>query len=374
MGQLTCADCQKEAEAEQGYLRPDGFVCRPCYEKRLGDPAYVAGLERELLGLLDTVAGNTDAAGQTLSLSQPLGEAARCALDSLTGLAVGDALGATREGRPYDPGAPPLSLPRPDSSALWTDDTQMALSVVEVLLEAGEIDTGRLARAFARRYESWRGYGAGMHALLNRLRSGEEWETARFAVFRDGSFGNGSAMRVAPLGAFLGDRPDAEVVEQATRSAVVTHAHAEGVAGAVAVALAAGHAARSRGGPAPDAVRTLDAVRAALPPESAVAQGLDSARALPPDTDLGRAVDLLGNGSRVSCADTVPLALWIATSHPDDYRSAVETAVAAGGDTDTTAAIVGGIVAARVSASAIPTEWRDAVEPLPIVAAAPRQP
>jgi ADP-ribosylglycohydrolase len=64
--------------------------------------------------------------------------------------------------------------------------------------------------------------------------------------------------------------------------------------------------------------------------------------------------------------DTVPLALWIATAHWDDYRRAVETAVAAGGDTDTTAAIVGGIVAARTSTTAIPGEWREAVEPLPL--------
>ena len=81
---------------------------------------------------------------------------------------------------------------------------------------------------------------------------------------------------------------------------------------------------------------------------------------------LGRAVDLLGNGSRVSCADTVPLALWIAAFHLDDYPAAVETAVAAGGDTDTMAAIVGGIVAARISAAGIPPAWREAVEPLPI--------
>lgn len=44
--------------------------------------------------------------------------------------------------------------------------------------------------------------------------------------------------------------------------------------------------------------------------------------------------------------------------------------MAAGGDTDTMAAIVGGIVASRVEASAIPAEWRDAVEPLPFVTAA----
>ena len=66
-----------------------------------------------------------------------------------------------------------------------------------------------------------------------------------------------------------------------------------------------------------------------------------------------------------SPADTVPLALWISLSHPDDFRAAVETAVAAGGDTDTMAAIVGGIVASRVSAAAIPPEWRETVEPLP---------
>ena len=83
-------------------------------------------------------------------------------------------------------------------------------------------------------------------------------------------------------------------------------------------------------------------------------------------TDLGEAVALLGNGSKVSCADTVPLALWIATRHLDDYREAVETAVAAGGDTDTMAAIVGGIVASRVGVSGIPAEWREAVEPLPL--------
>jgi len=293
---------------------------------------------------------------------------ARRALDSLIGLAAGDALGATREGQPYTPGAPPLSLSR-SRPAPWTDDTQMALSLFEILLGTGGVDPARLANAFARRYEPGRGYGAGMHTLLRQLRSGEDWETARFAVFPDGSFGNGSAMRVAPLGAFLSERPEGDVVEHATRSAVVTHAHPEGVAGAVAVALAAWLAARSRGGSTPGAATVLEFVGAALPAESAVAQGLASARALPPGTELGEAVDRLGNGSRVSCADTVPLALWIASAHMDDFRTAVETAVAAGGDTDTVAAIVGGIVASRVEASGIPPEWRDAVEPLPFVTA-----
>jgi ADP-ribosylglycohydrolase len=369
---LTCADCGRAAEAEEVVLRPDGFVCSLCDEKRLGDPGYVARQEAEVLELVQTVVGAPDDAAQALHVPAPPTGAVGRALDSLVGLAVGDALGATREGWPYDPAAPPLSPPKPGTRVLWTDDTQMALSVVEVLLERDGVDPDHLARAFARRYEPWRGYGTGMHALLRRLRSGGHWETDRFAIFRDGSFGNGSAMRVAPLGAFLAERSRGEIIEQATRSAVVTHAHPEGVAGAVAVALAAGHAARSRGGAPPEAKHLLEGVVAALSGASDVARGVEEAIALPSDTSLGSAVERLGNGSRVSCRDTVPLALWIVASRMDDYRGAVETAVSAGGDTDTMAAIVGGVVAARVGVSGIPPEWREAVEPLPLETPTPR--
>jgi hypothetical protein len=65
------------------------------------------------------------------------------------------------------------------------------------------------------------------------------------------------------------------------------------------------------------------------------------------DTPLLEAVETLGNGRRVSCQDTVPWALWLALSHLDSYERAVRKAIAAGDDTDTTAAIVGSIVAAH---------------------------
>jgi ADP-ribosylglycohydrolase len=289
----------------------------------------------------------------------------RLAHDSLLGLAVGDALGAGSEGHSLRAG-PVRDLTPPTGVVLrWTDDTQMALSVVEVLQEAGEIDRDRLARAFARRYDAGRGYGAGMHILLSLLGEGRPWSEARHAVFADGSFGNGSAMRVAPLGAFLADQAAETVVDQAGRSAEVTHAHPEGVAGAQAIALAAWQAARSRGGEAPARALAFETVLAHLARESRVKEGVQTARQLSGATVLGEAVDALGNGSRVSCADTVPLVLWIAAGHMDDYAAAVQTAVAAGGDTDTLAAMVGGIVAARVSASGIPSRWREAVEPLP---------
>jgi len=165
-------------EPIHGYLRPEGFLRRECYGQRLEDPDYVARLERELLGLVE-VAGGVERADQTLSLPEPLRGSARLALDSLAGLSVADALGAAHEGQSYQPQTPAFALPA-QRPAPWTDDTQMALSVVEVLLETNGIDPDALARGFARRYEGWRGYGAGMHTLLGRVRSGEDWEAARF--------------------------------------------------------------------------------------------------------------------------------------------------------------------------------------------------
>ena len=62
----------------------------------------------------------------------------------------------------------------------------------------------------------------------------------------------------------------------------------------------------------------------------------------------------------------MPLALWLAFTHLDDYRGVVEAAVAAGGDVDTVAAMAGGIVAARLGTAVIPPEWLASVEPLPL--------
>jgi ADP-ribosylglycohydrolase len=285
------------------------------------------------------------------------------ACESLVGLSVGDALGAPWEGSAFNP----IRLTGqviPEGRAPWTDDTQMALAVVERLLAAGTIEPDLLASAFARRYEPWRGYGRGMHQLLPAIRDGGDWRDLTARLFVGGSYGNGSAMRVAPLGAYFHEAPADRVVIQAVRSAEVTHAHPEAKAGAIAVALAAWLAARSRG-----QVAAADPWAEILPhlePKLEVTQGLRNAASLPGDTTLGDAAFRLGNGSRVTCADTVPLALWIALRHVDDFALAVRHAIAAGGDADTLGAIVGGIVAARLGVERIPPRWRAAVEPLPI--------
>lgn len=90
--------------------------------------------------------------------------------------------------------------------------------------------------------------------------------------------------------------------------------------------------------------------------DSVVRKGIEKARRI---KTAEEAAYVLGNGSRVTAQDTVPFTLWVAAHHLDDYRAAITTCVKAGGDVDTTAAIVGGIIAAA------PPRWRDEREPLP---------
>ncbi|MGI5239676.1 ADP-ribosylglycohydrolase family protein [Dactylosporangium sp. CA-139066] len=282
--------------------------------------------------------------------------------DSLDGLSVGDALGAqffvpgTTFETLLDGTAPPGSWP-------WTDDTEMACTLAAHLRPHGRVDQDRLARAFAERFEPYRGYGGGAVVVLRRIRDGEPWrEVARDAFGGQGSMGNGAAMRVAPLGALhAGDARTAAL--EAMRSAEVTHAHPEGILGAVAVAVAAaeaGWARRVRNRPTP--AELLDAVLGYLI-DGLVRDGLRRARRL-----LGASVTEaaweLGNGAQVRAYDTVPFALWVAATRLDDYPAAIRACIEAGGDVDTTAAIVGGVVAAYTGRDGIPPDWLTQREPL----------
>ena len=252
------------------------------------------------------------------SLRVRVSQALERALVSLLGLSVGDAFGE-RFFMPH--GALHTAIDErtvPASPWRYTDDTQMALSLVEVLREHGTIDQDALAKSFVQRFDPMRGYGPGAQRLLERLKVGERWRDVSRALFRGvGSFGNGAAMRVAPLGAFFCDDA-ARCRAEAERSAEITHAHPEGIAGTVAIAAAASFACQTREQPFDPAAFMAHVL--SVTPGTYVREGIEEA-------------------------------LW-------------ET-VSALGDRDTTCAIVGGIVACRVGIEGIPASMRAAREPLP---------
>ena len=287
---------------------------------------------------------------------------ARCALE---GLSVGDAFGEQFFINPDVVDGLIAERALRDPPWHFTDDTQMALSVFSNLRQHGSIDADALAHSFAHRYDVSRGYGPAMHGMLENLRLGVAWNVAaRWLFSGQGSFGNGSAMRVAPVGAYFADDMDA-VVENARRSSEVTHAHPEATAGAVAVAVAAALAWRGRGAGAPPSRAEFLADILPFVPDSEVREKIRHARNLDPQASVRLAVAALGNGTGVSAQDTVPFALWCAGGHLDDFEETLWLTVSGLGDRDTTCAIVGGIVALYTGVEGIPSHWREAREPLP---------
>ena len=278
---------------------------------------------------------------------------------SLKGLSIGDAFGQQFFAQPE------LAASRMMPTPPWTitDDTVMAVSVVETLELESRIVPDLLAEKFARRYyeDPWRGYGGTAHGILRRIYEGTSWSIAAGEVFDgSGSMGNGGAMRAGPIGGYFADDIDA-CVENARLSAIVTHAHPDGQAGAIAVAIAAATAVRMSADD--DAGRIIEAAIAHTP-SGPTLDGLHNALDTPLTVDARTASNRLGNGGRVISSDTVPFSLWAAAKCLRDFEEAMWTTVSAFGDRDTTCAIVGSIVALAVGKSGVPQYWLDHREPL----------
>lgn len=288
------------------------------------------------------------------------------AMLSLEGLSVGDAFGqsfffvpsAVADSRQAERHIPPPPW-------FYTDDTVMAAAVVKCLGQYGKIDQDWLAHEFAREYrrEPDRGYGGTARGILHRIAEGMPWRTAAAEVFDgEGSCGNGGAMRAAPLGAWIHDDLK-ELVEQAKRSAAVTHAHPDGQAGAIAVALAAAWMVTQFDSRRPRSHRMIEFVLAHLP-RTETWWRLKKALTLPLEMSPRTVALILGNGSQVISSDTVPFCLWCVCRHPDDYKEALWSAVSVHGDMDTNCAIAGSLVALGAGYNGIPADWLAAREPL----------
>jgi ADP-ribosylglycohydrolase len=286
------------------------------------------------------------------------------ALDALLGVSVGDAFGNRFNERTPTIAGMLLRREIPPSPWRYSDDTLMACSVAAVLRERGHMDAGLLAESFAAHYAPDRGYGPKMREILEAAQTtGASVQDAAARLFGGrGSFGNGAVMRLPPLGAFHAHDPE-RAAREGMDSAAVTHTHPEAVAGASAISVAAALFAASRGGEL-DRGALFEAVLD-LVPRSDVRAAVERARDLDRSVQPLRAAKQLGADRDISCQVTVPFVLWMATRHADDFEAALWETVGVGGDRDTHAAIVGGILAARLGRGEIPSAWIEATEPLP---------
>jgi poly(ADP-ribose) glycohydrolase ARH3 len=275
----------------------------------------------------------------------------------LLGLAVGDALGANFEGQPRDsittryPTARHLIQNPPPGEQWYTDDTQMAIGIAETLVACGCIDEQKLCQRFAANYVPGRGYGRGARVILEAMIEGEDYKWLANNHFPGGSFGNGAAMRVAPVGLMF-HQDIGRLWEEAKLSALPTHTHALGVEGAQLLALAVGLAVNSadfnRGAFFHALGGKCDAVEYSGP--------LRRASRLENQADVA----LFGNG--IEAATSVVTAIAAFSLAPNSYEETIGSAILLGGDTDTIAAMAGAISGAFLGWQSIPSHLLEHLE------------
>lgn len=222
----------------------------------------------------------------------------------MIGAIAGDIIGSVYEHN----GVKTKDFPLFSSQSRFTDDTVLTVAVAQAIL-TGATYTDSI-RELGQRYPN-AGYGG----------SFIQWLFSNSPVPYN-SWGNGSAMRVSPVGfAFNSEN---EVLEQARMTAEITHNHPEGIKGAQATALAIYHARTSK---------DKEAIRFNIKDSFGY--------------DLDRSVDEIRHtySFDVSCQGTVPEAI-ISFLDSESYEDAVRNAVSLGGDSDTLACIAGGIAEA----------------------------
>jgi poly(ADP-ribose) glycohydrolase ARH3 len=156
---------------------------------------------------------------------------------SLLGVLVGDSLGAPIEG--FEPveiamryGRVVDHLPNRYGLGTYTDDTDMTILCAESLLNSGQFHADAMAKHLAQRFDAERRYGRGTIEALERINDGFHWSTASKNIYGpEGSYGNGGAIRVAPIALFYShDAPTLAL--HALASSTLTHAHPLATTGA----------------------------------------------------------------------------------------------------------------------------------------------
>ncbi len=274
------------------------------------------------------------------------------------GLLLGDAHGAPHEGGPLEKALWWL-IGRTHGKRRFTDDSQMAFDLGEHLLEYGKIEHQKLLLKFADSYRWSRGYGPSTVTVLKAARRGLEWQKATRVRFPAGSFGNGAAMRIAPLAVFLHQRVQPEeAIHWFRQSAEVTHPHPLAMDGAVALGLCI--------------LLSFDEVD----PFEILKSVLDSMETTAMNEKLQRVAELLKEnptpnareakrslGAGTAALESVPLSIYLGFRYREaDFAELMESANRGGGDTDTIAAMAGALWGASRGNSAFDSSFLNNTE------------
>ncbi|MDY7019022.1 MAG: ADP-ribosylglycohydrolase family protein [Chloroflexota bacterium] len=267
-------------------------------------------------------------------------------IGTLVGAAIGDSLGAGREGFSGFQEVREIG-PR------YTDDTAMMMGIAESLIHRHGFDGEHMAQTFIKNYERepWRGYGSGPPRIFNLIKQGISWDKAAEEIYLGGSFGNGAAMRIAPVALFYYEDQE-KLREIAYKSSKITHTNSLAIEGATLEAYAIALALKEE-------PQFLDKLKEFTECELYKKKLENIERLLDKKEDRKKIVKELGNG--VEAFNSVPTAIYSFLAN-SSFTEAIVYAVSLGGDTDTIGAMTGAIAGAWWGATEIPFAWQRRLE------------
>jgi len=293
----------------------------------------------------------------------------RAIIGCILGTAVGDSLGLPYEG--ISPHRRAKLFGPPDrhhflfGHGMVSDDTEHTLLVVQALIKA-KGNPRQFEHLLARSLRWWLTglpAGVGLATLRSILRLWRGVPPDRSGVY---SAGNGPAMRSPLLGVVFGDQPEV-LKEFVLRSTRMTHSDPKAFFGALTVALAAYLSSQSHDASPHDFSELI--CRRLPQNETAELIGLikqASASASKGETVCGFAESIgCRHGVSGYIYHTVCCVIQTWLRYPGDFAGGMQEILSAGGDTDTTGAILGGIIGARVGKEGIPIEWRSGIAEWP---------
>jgi poly(ADP-ribose) glycohydrolase ARH3 len=261
---------------------------------------------------------------------------------SLLGLALGDSLGAPFEGVPPDGYSFNCSRP-----LYYTDDTEMMLGLTESIIENRDVLPEKVAEAFIRNLNPYRGYGPGTLRVLSLIQRGVPLEQATRMVFPEGSYGNGAAMRVAPVGlVFYKDMK--RLLDASEKSSITTHTHPLGIEGARVIAASVGLILQGVDR------NSLVSILEEIVRTEEFKEKLEALKELlNKEASKDEVIERLGNG--VVATESVVTSLYAFLRYGDSFENTINFCISLGGDTDTIGAMASALTGAYLSDEGLPS-------------------
>ena len=247
----------------------------------------------------------------------------------------------------------------------WTDDTQLMLAIGESIVDRGCLDFGDIAKRHILTMKEKRGWGGSTITGISKIKAGVNWWNS---AKPDGA-GNGTPMKIAPIGVLLGLRKIAEFEFSSTVVNISRMTHGDPRPAVAGILQASAIACGIIGGPkglcasiinSPHHARALEETFGKASQGPQISECLDKALDLACTSSVSQIRNAVGAGCFV--AESFPFTFALVWKLGDDPESCLQTIINQGGDADTTGAMAGALLGSAYGLSGFPSRWRRGLE------------